>query len=269
MEHASAAQDMCILVVSCDKYADCWEPFSLCLQKFWPDCPYPVYLATETKEAPCNTIYKKAIHSQNKSWTGLLREVCNQISTEYIFLVLEDHWLADTVRTDKIAEVLGVLQQNTSVGLVYLDFPQKKSPIWKNDSSFYEILPNTAYRLSAGPSIWRKNFLLLTCNDDIDAWNFERLKSFDPSTFSYTVLSCCQSRYKRVDVSGAILRRKWQSFVPKFAKEENLPIDFSQRQIMSFQDNVKLSIKSFIFNLNPALIVKVQNWLYYLRHKEK
>ena len=269
MEHPSATQDMCILVVSCDKYADCWEPFSLCMQKFWPDCPYPVYLATETKEAPRNSIYKTALHSQNQSWTGLLREVCNQISEEYIFLVLEDHWVADTVQTGKIIDTLDALRQNPSVGLIYLDFPQKNFPIWKIDPAFYEITPNTAYRLSAGPSIWRKSFLLLTCSVDIDAWNFERLKSFDRSTFSYTVLACCHSQYKRVDVSGAILRRKWQSFVPKFAKEQNIHIDFSQRKIMSFQDNVKICIKSFIFNLNPALIVKVQNWLYNLQHKAK
>ena len=43
-------QDMCILVVSCDKYADCWTPFSDCMRKFWPDCPYPVYLCTESGE---------------------------------------------------------------------------------------------------------------------------------------------------------------------------------------------------------------------------
>ena len=41
-------QDMCILVVSCDKYADCWTPFSDCMRKFWPYCPYPVYLCTES-----------------------------------------------------------------------------------------------------------------------------------------------------------------------------------------------------------------------------
>ncbi len=36
--------ELAILVCSCDKYADVWEPFFKLFFKFWPDCPYPIYL---------------------------------------------------------------------------------------------------------------------------------------------------------------------------------------------------------------------------------
>ena len=39
-----------ILINSCDAYEDIWEPFFRCFSENWPDCPYPIYLNTETKE---------------------------------------------------------------------------------------------------------------------------------------------------------------------------------------------------------------------------
>ena len=33
-----------ILIVSCDKYSDLWDPFFKLFFKFWPDCPFNIYL---------------------------------------------------------------------------------------------------------------------------------------------------------------------------------------------------------------------------------
>ena len=42
--------DVTILVVSCDKYKDLWIPFFHCFFKYWSDCPYPVFLASNDLE---------------------------------------------------------------------------------------------------------------------------------------------------------------------------------------------------------------------------
>ena len=259
--------DMCILVVSCDKYADCWTPFSDCMRKFWPDCPYPVYLCTDSKNLDQQTIYKRALHGSNPTWTGLLRLACAQIEEPYIFIVLEDHWLGNVVNSFKIEEDLAVLRNNPEVGVIYSDYHATGTTDWRKDSRYHEIPAGTQYRLSAGPSVWRKEFLILACRDDVDAWNFERVKSFSPETYAYTVLASKESHYPRVDLSGAILRGKWQRFVPSFAAKNSLRIDTKHRPLMSYKDVFMIGLRSFIFNLNPALIVKIQNWLYH--HSQK
>ena len=53
----------------------------------------------------------------------------------------------------------------------------------------------------------------------------------------------------------------------KGAKENNLKIDFSKRETLSSKDLFLKDCKSFVYNLNPALIVKIQNWLYH--HSQK
>lgn len=77
-------QDMCILVVSCDKYADCWTPFSDCMRKFWPDCPYPVYLCTESGEPENGAVYSKVFHEPTQIWTARVRKACEKIKESHI-----------------------------------------------------------------------------------------------------------------------------------------------------------------------------------------
>ena len=46
-------QNTALLVSSCDKYSDCWDPFFKLLSIYWKDLEYPVYLITEEKEYEC------------------------------------------------------------------------------------------------------------------------------------------------------------------------------------------------------------------------
>ena len=40
--------DLAILVNSTDRYSDTWQPFFTLLGRYWPECPYPIVLNTET-----------------------------------------------------------------------------------------------------------------------------------------------------------------------------------------------------------------------------
>ena len=40
--------DVTVLVNTSDGFADCWQPFFKLFSTFWPDCPYPIVLNTET-----------------------------------------------------------------------------------------------------------------------------------------------------------------------------------------------------------------------------
>lgn len=45
-EESGRAADVAVVVASCDAYADLWEPFFRLFRRYWPDCPYPVYLGS-------------------------------------------------------------------------------------------------------------------------------------------------------------------------------------------------------------------------------
>ena len=40
--------DCALVISSCDKYQDLWNPSLALHRRFWPDCPYPTFLMSET-----------------------------------------------------------------------------------------------------------------------------------------------------------------------------------------------------------------------------
>ena len=105
-------------------------------------------------------------------------------------------------------------------------------------------------------------------HEDLSAWDFERVGSFEKSTYSKTVLVTVDRVFARVCETGAVMQGKWLRGVAAFAKENNLKIDFSKRETLSSKDLFLKDCKSFVYNLNPALIVKIQNWLYHRSQKK-
>lgn len=260
-------QDMCILVVSCDKYVDCWTPFSDCMRKFWSDCPYPVYLCTESGEPENGAVYSKVFHEQTQIWTARVRKACEKIKESHILIVLEDQWPSLPVSTATVQNILGLMQSQENIGIVYLDKEVHGMPLWQQNSHFYLLPPETPYRMSVVPAIWDRDFLLTAFHEDLSAWDFERVGSFEKSTYSKTVLVTVDRVFARVCETGAVMQGKWLRGVAAFAKENNLKIDFSKRETLSSKDLFLKDCKSFVYNLNPALIVKIQNWLYH--HSQK
>jgi len=159
------------------------------------------------------------------------------------------------------------MQSQENIGIVYLDKEVHGMPLWQQNSHFYLLPPETPYRMSVVPAIWDRDFLLTAFHEDLSAWDFERVGSFEKSTYSKTVLVTVDRVFARVCETGAVMQGKWLRGVAAFAKENNLKIDFSKRETLSSKDLFLKDCKSFVYNLNPALIVKIQNWLYH--HSQK
>lgn len=74
-----------VLVNSCDKYAEAWYPFFALFKKYWSDCPYPVYLNTETKAYSEQEV--QTLNSNKTSWGSRLCDALNRIDSEYVILL--------------------------------------------------------------------------------------------------------------------------------------------------------------------------------------
>jgi len=44
------AHNLTVLVNSTDTFSDCWPPFFQLFKRYWPECPCPIILNTETKD---------------------------------------------------------------------------------------------------------------------------------------------------------------------------------------------------------------------------
>ena len=82
-------KNMAILVCSCDKYEDVWNPMFEMFYKFWPDCPYDVYLLSNNKTYNHDRV-KTITTGDDVSWSKAFRKAINEINEEYVLIIMED-----------------------------------------------------------------------------------------------------------------------------------------------------------------------------------
>ena len=255
--------DVTLLVASCDNYEDVWLPCSKSLMLYWADCNYEKVLVTETKDAPVSFCFDRTIKIKDKSFTRRLRTALDQIQTEYVFFMIDDHFPTEQVNQSTVDAARNYMESDRNVGVIYMETAEKRENGFKNPiktASYYEIPFGSAYRIPCAPSLWRINFLKMVMDYDYSAWDFEKKVCFEIKTKDYKVLTVNKDNWKRLTYAGAIHNGKWMREMIEYTKKINIELDCSSRKYKSWIDIAKDSIKKFIFNINTPLIVKIQNY---------
>ena len=60
-----------VLILSCDKYADIWTTFFAFFFKYWPDCPFTIYLASNEKQFEHDRVVTIRKGAQHRLLLGL------------------------------------------------------------------------------------------------------------------------------------------------------------------------------------------------------
>lgn len=171
-------KDCTILVNSCDKYEDAWDPFFRILKMQWPECPYDIVLSTETKSYKSDLLNVKTINaSPNLSWSSRLKCTLKQIETEYVLFFLEDFFLLEKVQTDVFNLALDLIKSDKSIGLV--SFNKKNLgavfPIEPNYANlFVELKKKNNTRTNVLVGLWRREAFLKLVIDGENPWEYER-----------------------------------------------------------------------------------------------
>jgi hypothetical protein len=168
--------DQCsVLIPSCDAYSDLWTPFITLFWRYWPDCPFPLYLGSNQQafdqafDHPRVTTIQ-AGHGNN--WTNRVREQVSTLTTPYVLLSLEDFFLRRPVNTMHVLscfEALCVLKGNM-LRLVRRpppDLPVAGLPL------IGRINPGAPYRVSTQATIWHRQTLLELMREGETIWQFE------------------------------------------------------------------------------------------------
>jgi len=165
--------NIAILVLSCDKYADIWDPFFINFYEKWSDNNYPVYLLSN------NEVYgkygvKTICVGQDITWSANLKTALSKISEENILTVFDDLFIINKINSKIIEEMMDVFQEREMNYLRLNPFPQPTGEKYKNVGV---VRRGELYRSSAVFSIWRKEVLLDILDEKENAWQFEIMGS--------------------------------------------------------------------------------------------
>jgi len=259
---------MSLLVMSCDRYADLWNPMSGFLNKFWRDCPYEILLSTESASPAPETAFHRVIHSNRAAWSGRLLDTLISIATPYTMLLLDDLWPSQPIPTAAVEEILDLMERD-AIGSVHLRNEGTDQRDYEKDSAYRIYASGAPYRISASAAIWNTAFLKSVLRSEESAWEFERIGSYREEALELPVLVCKNSPLSVVCGSGAVEQGKWEPLALVFANEQGILVDSGKRPVKNWRDKLKKSIKSLVYNINPKWILTVQNWVYRIRQNRK
>lgn len=145
-----------IVMMSCDKYKCLTNAFKVCVDKYFPNHP----------KIEC--VYG------NEIWTQRLREKLEQMSEDYVLVMLDDMLIREPVREDLIEDALNVLKNDSSVAVI--NFEQNYRPANPYSENWLEQKQGQVYLHSCQPSLWNRKALIDNLKEDINAWQWELSK---------------------------------------------------------------------------------------------
>jgi hypothetical protein len=163
-------QDIAIVVLSCDRYSDLWQPYFDAFFDQWPDCPFPVYLAAN--EAVFDHPRVRTLKSgPDRDWSSSVLSVLRQVPNRRVLTLFEDFFLVHRIDTDKVLRLADWAARHD---YAYLRFYASPKPDEASDNPEVGRLAEQApYRATLCSVVWDKEFLMSLIRPGESAWVYE------------------------------------------------------------------------------------------------
>ena len=235
------------LVVSCDKYVDLWPAYFSLFRRFWPDCPFPVYLLANHLALDFPQVKNIRI-GEDRSWSDNLLEGLSRLKEEYIFLFIDDLFFCDYVPNDQILEVVSWAYEARANHV-------RLNPSPKPDQYFNELVglasKGTIYRASTVMSLWKKEVLRDLLRPGENPWHFEIFGTVRSDAYD-GFYSVHQPYFPFIN---GVIKGKWQRSAVKRLSRLGANIDTNRRVIMNSSETFLFALKrlrTHMLQLCPA-----------------
>ena len=241
------SSDLTIVINSCDAYADVLKCFLIAFEKFWPNCPYPMVVNTESKTYAQNSTQNQSSGKGADDWGERFLLTLNSISTKYVLMLYDDFVLNAKVDNDKIQQAISFIEERPQAVVSYLLDTSLELAETDSTEMFLPLTKRAEYRLNSSPGIWRRKSLMnFTSKGDTPwAWEvFGTYRTFGDQNIFYSLNPKEKDIYPyNNSKGGAIYRGKWvKDVVDQMLKEHVLEVDWSERGFSSDTYHEKRSL---------------------------
>jgi hypothetical protein len=242
------------LVLSCDKYSDLWEPYAQLFERYWPDCPFDKYFASNEK--PFNEYgFQSILMGEDKTWSLGLKTALSSLKNkyEYVLITLEDLFLIKKVDNEYISSCIDeFVRQNGHYLKLYT-----KTKIHKPDGQYIgTIRHNVPYRQNCVYTLWKIDTLFNVLLPGQNAWEFEKIntkKTAEMDGFYF-------SGENAFVIINAVIKGKWVKRELSKIKQE-LPSLSVSRELLSEKEERRLywyeKLFKYFFSCVPPLFQSI------------
>lgn len=253
MNKTNKSNELSILFLSCDKYQDLWKPLFYCVDKYWKDCPFSLYLGSNT--IPFRDVKVKSILSgPDKGWSSSLRAILEQISTPYVFLWMDDIFPIGSINSSDFIETVDFMKKHKAK-YVHIDSkPKPDKIIEKGKYGVYE--QGAPYRVTTF-GFWEVAALKELLIVGESPWNFEIMGSYRSQYVDgfYCTMELLFPRLHVVE-KGGIFR---DAYI--YCKEHGIVLDTQKRSVLSNEKNILSGIQKVYFNTVIKIPWRIRVWL--------
>lgn len=177
------------VVLSCDPYSDIWDAYGQLFERFWPDCPFDLYMASHHKSFD-KYGFKPILLGEDISWShGLIVLIgkLEELGYTHAMIAFDDLMLCEKVESEYINNAT---KQFLSEKGDCLRFITEKAPkCYKHNEYYGKMAVKAPYRVTLGFTIWDLKVLRQITVEGESAWQFEKNatdRSFDFKKFYCT-----------------------------------------------------------------------------------
>jgi hypothetical protein len=237
METATARRrppEVAVLVASCDAYSDLWTPFFTLFRRYWPDCPYPVYLGSNSQEYPEPSV-RSILVGPDVDWSTGFGAMLERVEEPYVLVLLEDYLLSAPVDTARIERLVGYMQRRGAACMRLMPVPGPPASL-PDFPDAGELSRGTAYRLSLQAAVWRREDLLSLVRPGESPWQLELEGTKRTEGLSAPFLSVVRdSRRPLPYVCTAVVKGAWIREAVRLCRREGIAVDLTRRERESWK----------------------------------
>lgn len=257
-----------LLVNTCDKFEDCWDPFFRLMAIHWPQYQGRVHLNTESKEYRFEGLDIESVRcvartgiTRRLTWSECLIAALDSIDDPIVLYMQEDYFLKDRVDHERIDELARLMAGRDDIHCIHLTdqalVPGGPSPF----PHLLEVPRKQRYRISCQAALWKKDVLRSYLRAYESAWNFEEFGSLRSARSPHNFYMV-DSELAKLDVheilpyvfTGIVQGRWYEPVVPLFQKH-GIEMDYSRRGFLKDAPRRPpgLKIRTFLAKL-PAMV---------------
>jgi len=251
-------KDVTILVGTLDPYKEAWPMFCHGINKYWPDCPWPIKAATNHLDFPCGEGLKVGVY---KNWTRNTMLSLQKIDTPIVFWMLEDTWLTDPPNTKVLKEFTQhILDGKTDYIRLVNSKMVENVGLASFDDRLFVYSDNSRYRTSLCPSIWNRQVFIDLLKDGESIWDFETIGNTRSKgrvfchtiAYDYIYLQHTYPTKNSGWSSTPIRRGTWTNVAKEYMAREKLSFNLSHNPMTTLnemrkaQEQVKVSLESLL-----------------------
>ena len=245
-------QENAVLVSSCDSYADIWQPFFQFFFKYWPDCPYPLYLMSNYKIYEDERVITLNVNKKT-TWSDELQSALDMIPAKRILYLQDDFFFNKTANTEWIEKLFEKAEKHDAAYIKLIASVAKNQPF---DNELESIPEYVLYRTVLQSALWKKQDLLSLLLPHENIWQFELNASIRSRMMSSHFLAI-KSGLLSYPISyyiTAVVKGKVRYPARKLCEAHGIKLNTQARPVESYGEYMLYELKSRLYRLKIMVI---------------